>query len=448
MHLVALPGSRYQLFALGPESETGVPFCLFRYDKFRPFKIIRKLWSDDEPVCWKIKSNESLRQWIFENNYIYQNYKDGTIAVLFSRCDDSELSSPLHLPVSKHDFSKLVEIFHIHPTITRTICRRITYFSSTQLCKDGDHVDEISYTARMSPEWTGDVAVSSTYLIHRRLNFSVFYGCNESHTFEIRRHIADAGSLVYHPILTLGILVELDRTRLVGEVESVTDTFVLVMEKLSRATRDPQAIMNVGKNYDLSYLYNDTMQLVKGIGKVKRQISDIHKHTCDLNSAFNLTGSKKQSRRKSSFDDEIDSTFETYPTLSNIGGHICDRLLEIDAEYDETLDQCHMIPKGLTFATQTAADCANIRIAVESRQENAQMRSIALVTMVYLPLTSVASIFSMGVFNWNATDEKSVLTFYFWVYIAIGGGLTLVTLGLWWCLTRKRQREGDVEDLI
>lgn len=42
----------------------------------------------------------------------------------------------------------------------------------------------------------------------------------------------------------------------------------------------------------------------------------------------------------------------------------------------------------------------------------------------------------MGVFNWGAAEGQSVLTFYFWVYIAIGGGLTILTLGLWWWLTR------------
>ncbi|KAI1800286.1 hypothetical protein F4811DRAFT_44094 [Daldinia bambusicola] len=65
------------------------------------------------------------------------------------------------------------------------------------------------------------------------------------------------------------------------------------------------------------------------------------------------------------------------------------------------------------------------------------MRTIALVTMIYLALTSVASIFSMGVFNWEATEKQPVPTFYFWVYIAIGGGLTIVTVVFWWVLTRR-----------
>lgn len=33
---------------------------------------------------------------------------------------------------------------------------------------------------------------------------------------------------------------------------------------------------------------------------------------------------------------------------------------------------------------------ANTRISIETKRDNAQMRSIALMTMIYLPLTSVA----------------------------------------------------------
>ncbi|KAI0888133.1 uncharacterized protein GGS22DRAFT_93496 [Annulohypoxylon maeteangense] len=422
-------------------------FRVFKYES-RPFKIIMKLWSKVEPKCWYIESSRALREWIENNKAVYETCEDGTIAILFSRGGDKFYSNPSNLPVSKEDFSELIEVFHIHRTIARTICREIAYFSSMWLCTEGPDVDNLVYTARMSPDWANDIAVSSTYLVHRRLNLSVFYGCSQDQSFEIESRIARARGSVYHPILAPGILVELDRSRLVGEVELVTDSLVLTMQKLSRTTRDPKAIMDLGKSHEeLSDLYNDSMQLVKGIGKVKRYISDIYNHTRDLNEAFDNTRRKKKPRRKLSFDDKAYSRFEVYPTLPNTGGHICERLLEIDAEYDEKLDQCHSIPKNLIFETQMAADFANIRISVESRQENSQMRSIALVTMVYLPLTSVASIFSMGVFNWNVNEEKSVLTFYFWVYVAIGGGLTLVTIGLWWYLTRTRRREGDVENL-
>lgn len=49
----------------------------------------------------------------------------------------------------------------------------------------------------------------------------------------------------------------------------------------------------------------------------------------------------------------------------------------------------------------------------------------------------------MGVFNWNAGEGESVLTVYFWLYVGLAGGLTLLTVVTWLLLTT---RKGKVED--
>lgn len=416
----------------------------------RPFKIILKVGSASQPECWDIESHEGLREWITENTPKCEGYVDGIIAIIFSRGGDSFYSHPSYLPVTKNDFNTLIDLFNIHRTIVRTIRREITYFSCAPcLNEDRDGMDSFVYTARMSSEWPHDIALSSTYLVQRRLSLSVFYGCNAVQAQNIETRVRNAGQSVNHPMLAPGIFIELDRDRLVGQVEKVTDLYMSSTEELDRGVRIPQTSISLGDSHDqLSYLYNDSMQLVKGIGKVKRQISDMYRHTYDINKALRLAKDRRRPHRRSSLDHIPCPRLGACPISSQTGTQICQHLLEIEAEYNEKLDQCHMIPQGLTFATKMAADYANIRISIGSRQENAQMRSIALVTMFYLPLTSVASIFSMGVFNWNVTAGKSVLTFYFWVYIAIGGGLTVVTVGLWWFLTQTRQRKDDVENSV
>jgi len=108
-------------------------------------------------------------------------------------------------------------------------------------------------------------------------------------------------------------------------------------------------------------------------------------------------------------------------------------------------------------------------IALETKRDNAQMRSIATLTMVCLPMTSVAvsllpssktllqstnhikSVFSMGVFNWNPQKGQSVVTVYFWVFLGTAGGLTLLTITAWLLVTlpkRKRTGEKDVSKLV
>ncbi|KAI1087150.1 hypothetical protein F5B19DRAFT_89000 [Rostrohypoxylon terebratum] len=425
----------------------------FNNFKYEPgtFKIVMKVGFENDLERWDIESHEALSRWITENKPRYEGSVDGIIAIIFRRGENSPYSSPSYLPVTRSDFSKLIEIFKIHRTIVRTIRREITYFSSVAcLGQDNNDIDSLAaYTARMSIDWPGDIAMSSTYLIQRRLSLSVFFGCNEIQAHNIEMRMENAGQSVNHPMLAPGILVELDRDRLAAKVDSVIDEYTLFMAKLDRGVLSPQTVVSLGKSYDkLSDLYNDSMLLVKGIGKIKHQISDMYGHTYEINKALRLARNQRKPRRRSSLDHKHSLRLGTCPISPHTGTQICQRLLEIEAEYDEKLDQCHMVPQGLTFATKMAADYANIRISIDSQMENSQMRSIAFVTMFYLPLTSVASIFSMGVFNWNATTGQSVLTFYFWVYLAIGGGLTVVTLGLWWFLTRTRQKEDDVESSV
>jgi hypothetical protein len=41
----------------------------------------------------------------------------------------------------------------------------------------------------------------------------------------------------------------------------------------------------------------------------------------------------------------------------------------------------------------------------------------------------------MGVFNWNAEKGESVITSYFWVFVGVAGGLTLLTITVWLLVT-------------
>ncbi|KAI1410399.1 hypothetical protein F5Y13DRAFT_202170 [Hypoxylon sp. FL1857] len=361
-------------------------------------KIIRKLWSDEELKCWDIKSSEDLERWINENQILMRDEcESGTFALLFSRCGREEYSHPSYIPVTE------------------------------------------VYTARMSAAFPDDIAMSSTYLTNKRLNLSVFYGCNEDQLSGIEKRLRMAGDAIYHPMLPAGILVELDRIRLVEQVRSAFTTFIQRTEDLCFTSCDPEKIMDKdGESIgQLSYLYNDARELAKGIRKVKRQISDMCSHIRELHRQKRGLRKRLRCKRRTS------TNFDAYLIAASVGVQINERLQEIAAEYDESLDECDMVTDGLAFSTQLAADRANIQIAVDTRQENARMRLISLVTMVYLPVTSVATIFSMGVFNWGAAAKQSVFTFYFWVYIAVAGGLTVLTVGSWWALTRTTSRISD-----
>ncbi|KAF2013810.1 hypothetical protein BU24DRAFT_494212 [Aaosphaeria arxii CBS 175.79] len=103
------------------------------------------------------------------------------------------------------------------------------------------------------------------------------------------------------------------------------------------------------------------------------------------------------------------------------------------------------------------------RIAILTRKDSTDMRIIAAVTLVFLPGTFVATLFSTGLFDWgygdptsNDTDNEKgsqdggqkVVSRYIWVYFMLTGVLTGVVLVAWVlfsCLQKRimMKRFGD-----
>jgi hypothetical protein len=52
----------------------------------------------------------------------------------------------------------------------------------------------------------------------------------------------------------------------------------------------------------------------------------------------------------------------------------------------------------------------------------------------------------MGVFNWNAEKGQSVITIYFWIYVGVAGGLTLLTVVTWLLVTLPRRKVDDTSE--
>ncbi|KAK5101314.1 hypothetical protein LTS08_004921 [Lithohypha guttulata] len=87
------------------------------------------------------------------------------------------------------------------------------------------------------------------------------------------------------------------------------------------------------------------------------------------------------------------------------------------------------------------------RIAEETKRDSNAMKMIAIVTMVYLPGTFVATCFSMDLFQWSA-DVPDVINPRIWVYFLFTVFLTAVTvLGfiawMWW---QERQLSRNSEE--
>ena len=61
------------------------------------------------------------------------------------------------------------------------------------------------------------------------------------------------------------------------------------------------------------------------------------------------------------------------------------------------------------------------------------MKTIAALTMVFLPGTYIAAIFGMNLFNYSAGSIH--VSSRWWLYVAITIPMTILTIGIWWSWT-------------
>ncbi|CAN9376029.1 unnamed protein product [Alternaria sp. RS040] len=79
-------------------------------------------------------------------------------------------------------------------------------------------------------------------------------------------------------------------------------------------------------------------------------------------------------------------------------------------------------------------------IANTTKEDSYAMRTIAVMSIVFLPGTFVSSFFSMDMFDWQAPKGASVVSFRFWIYWAVTAPLTVMVVLIWffWLRTHKK----------
>jgi hypothetical protein len=81
------------------------------------------------------------------------------------------------------------------------------------------------------------------------------------------------------------------------------------------------------------------------------------------------------------------------------------------------------------------------RIAEATLSDAKSMKTIAVLTMVFLPGTAVASFFSMTMFNWNSSGDSNLASKWLWVYFVVTVPLTALVLAAWWAWGHRKDRK-------
>ncbi|KAJ4249058.1 hypothetical protein NW762_012390 [Fusarium torreyae] len=377
---------------------------------------------------------------------------------------------PRNLPFSDQSFRSITKKFYIHESITRVVNRAdVSELSAVKVEmgeQNGRTMPAFVYNGRTSNAWGNDLALSATYFPHCKLTFAIMFGC---------------------------ILIELERKRHIPIVEDTLDELEAKIQELDENPESMQGLAEKEKTarkeakrsawLDMLYLrnqlinwstcletlYKHTTQLNRTVFRDTNLPQYIYEHTEEFSDQETASDSDSETDAESRFNESIYESFlqdapedekasflqkietrssalqpyyfQQFAPLSiakaqmrHSNVKIKDRLRDIMKEYNEKTRDCTRGIDGMVMATQWAQGETNVEIALATSQDSRHMRSIALVTMIFLPGTFFASIFSMGFFEWDGIDGAVAVSRYFWIYVVLAVGFTVLTVGVWWYL--------------
>ncbi|KAK8081321.1 hypothetical protein PG996_000102 [Apiospora saccharicola] len=399
------------------------------------------------------------------------------------------------VPFSESTFRKITHSFFTHGSFSSVVSRAdVPVFSHAEVnmkdVRGQIHLAHV-YNCRSSNTWEKDLAVTVTYLPHSQKIFCIMLGCDDTIEANVRDRLMGAGNELFYPLLVPGILVELERSRHVkiidrsigametkiAELDSIADQ---MDEEFGSHAAEQRNSERRTAWLDTAYLKTGLISWNAQLEKFRRCVTALDETFAAMEASFSSaqsfemkpwkeiglvgTGSRPHITKPisppvSEIDfagtgDDIKTCPEPASTefLRGTGEKMRKRIEAIEEEYGHKIRDCTMRLDGMSMATQWAQGETNMAIAMATSRDSKHMRFIAIVTMVFLPGTFFASIFSMSFFNWQ-DKTTAVISSFFWVYVLFTVTCTLLTLGLWWyfviCRPKQiRKRQSDELSMV
>ncbi|KAF2265257.1 hypothetical protein CC78DRAFT_616160 [Lojkania enalia] len=382
------------------------------------------------------------------------------------------------VPFSKPTFERVTRAFHIHGSVARVISRAdVPVFNCEKV-----HMRRPAtvYHCRSSNAWEMDLALTTTHFPETELTFAILFGCPFSIEKEVITRLSEIRKEASHPLLLPGIFAEIERNRhvsLVDEMGNEVETKIFELDFQSSDLEGPQGANAEEKSRNKRTAYLDLAYLRNALVSWNTQLAKMVRHAQDLINADIYGVREHLINPLDSYDKPIEDAWADVEAkmavdidsckhpwnfqsqdqhrdqgdpLRNISYMVKQRLMAIRDEYDDKIRDCTMRVDGMAMATQWAHGETNVEIALATNRDSRHMRSIALVTMIFLPGTFFASMFSMTFFNWSNDAGTPIVSTYLWIYVLITVFFTALTIGLWyyvviWRPSHKRMR--DEEDV-
>ncbi|KAI1133267.1 hypothetical protein F5Y10DRAFT_260148 [Nemania abortiva] len=385
------------------------------------------------------------------------------------------------LPFSQAVFENVSKSFYVHGSISPAVSRAdIPFFSYDEaLMKDSKGIDQKAwvYNCRSSNAWGKDLAMTVTHFPHRRISFGVIFGCADSQQEYVIRQVSAATKESAHPLFLPGIFAEIERKRHHGILDSAILDLESVMpdeEIGTMLTLPREQIDALERRKRTAYL--EVLHLKHGLESWRTQLFKMIKHAKTLTRFYahddhtfdhSSTPANEISlntqlptiqpsgdpsprqkdvkpcfcQKKVETDPDVATGVKSHTLRDNGVGNrllltttnkITRRLHAIIDEYGDKIGECQIRFDSITIATQLFQGETNLQLTLATNKDSRHMKTIALVTMTFLPGTFFATVFSMTFFNWQGTDGESTVSSFIWIYVVFSVLFTALTLLAWY----------------
>ncbi|KAK4650020.1 hypothetical protein QC762_703125 [Podospora pseudocomata] len=396
-------------------------------------KAVGRFWGSDDLDERPLHADCDVREWLELSKD--QSQKPGLSFILAS-CHEATRHNPAHLrklSFTYEAFQQITSSLPLHGDTARIISRSdLSFFEEIDLYSHAGR--NIYYCCRTSGLWAEDLAVSCVFNPKTGFTSGVVFGCSDDVAEEIAGRIENAENSWMHPLLMIGIVAEIERTR---HMKLVEDHLFKLLQRVQSMSKSPEILPTsqlARENYSVD-LWIEVSQLRIALVAWRAQLCKMDAHIQDLEKIFLEALSRHEEINSSSpcsvelgnsFDSgrtltfghndiyEVNQTSDELKALGSWhqyareeGRRIQKRLREIIGEYDCKLRECSMVLDGVSLSAQL-------------------------------------SLFSMTFFNWDASEGEQIVSPYVWIYSVAVVPITAVVVGLWYYLT-KRTRFSDTD---
>ncbi|KAK0710367.1 hypothetical protein B0T21DRAFT_376492 [Apiosordaria backusii] len=365
-----------------------------------------------------------------------------------------DVSTLKYLPISLTIFQRVVETFNIHQALQILINRGKSTIWRFHPCPSKN---QYTYLLRTDNTLENDLALSVYYDANDKALRAVFFGCTEQDVRWIQGRLqVGTGKTALAPLTMISALLELERGHRVSDVDKydrlMTELVENFPENLNSGARTSQNRYNED---DPEGLFGVSRAVTYMKGRLERWKAEIGRLQNDASEVEFLPF----------MDDPVDGANPKVPLI-----HYKGYLAHLMDDYEDRIRKCSSI-------LDTASQAFQMEIAASARKQANKMKTLAIMTMVFLPATFLSTLFALSMFQWRpdppakrpdpgsdagevppeeGQDESVVSPWFYRLYIPLSVGITLMILASYWWAPitrwcrglwrhRKATRSTDIE---